>query len=190
MQGAPPHGSAPRIDSSVVDVWDTISTQRAIREFDDRPIPEEDLIRIVQAGRRAPSSKNEQPRSFIVCTERDHLRELSTVGDYAQHIAGAAAAIAIVTPDAEERWRREIVAFDAGHSAQNMMLAAWELGIGSVHAAVYDESLARKLLGYPEGLRCDYLISFGYPKNPATMRAPLKSGGRRLSEEVVHRERW
>ena len=173
-----------------MDVRDAISTQRAIREFDDRSIAEEDLNRIVQAGRRAPSSMNEQPCSFIVCTDRDHLRELSTVGDYAQHIAGAAAAIAIVTPEAEESWRREIVAFDAGHSVQNMMLAAWELGIGSVHAAVYDEPLTRKLLGYPQGVRCDYLISFGYPKDPATMHAPLKRGGRRPSEEVVHREHW
>ncbi|MDP9296399.1 MAG: nitroreductase family protein [Actinomycetota bacterium] len=173
-----------------MDVHEAISTQRAIREFVDRPISEEHLDRIVQAGRRAPSSKNEQPRSFIVCTERGHLRELSTVGDYAQHIAGAAAAIAIITPDAKEGWRREIIAFDAGHSAQNMMLSAWELGVGSVHAAVYDEPLTRKLLGYPQGFRCDYLISFGYPKDPAVMMAPLRNGGRRSSEEVVHRERW
>jgi nitroreductase len=173
-----------------VDVWEAISTMRAVREFADRPIPDDHLVRIVHAGRRAPSSKNEQPRSFIVCRERGHLRELSAIGDYAGHIAGATAAIAIVTPDAEEDWHREVIAMDVGHSAQNMMLCAWELGVGSVHAAVYDEPLTRKLLGYPEGMRCDYLISLGYPKDPGVLRAPLRSGGRRSLEEVTHWERW
>src|SRR5438477_2779202 len=173
-----------------MNVWDAISTQRAVREFDDGPLPEEALDRIVHAGRRAPSSKNEQPRAFIVCTERRHLRELSTVGDYAQHIAGAAAAIALVTPEAGEGWRREIIAFDLGHAAQNMMLCARELGIGSVHAAVYDEEKVRALLGLPEGQRCDYLISFGYPKDPALLARPAKRGGRRPLDEVIHRERW
>jgi nitroreductase len=173
-----------------VDVWGAISTMRAVREFADRPLPDDHLERIVHAGRRAPSSKNEQPRSFIVCRDRGHLGELSAIGDYAQHLAGAAAAIAIVTPDAAEDWQREVIAMDVGHTAQNMMLCAWELGIGSVHAAVYDEALTRKLLGYPKELRCDYVISFGYPREPEVLRAPLRSGGRRTFEEVVHWERW
>jgi nitroreductase len=173
-----------------VDVWEGISTMRAVREFADRPIADDHLERIVHAGRRAPSSKNEQPRSFIVCREREHLRELSAIGDYAGHIAGAAAAVAIATPDAREDWRREVIALDVGHSTQNMMLCAWELGIGSVHAAVYDEPLTRSLLGYPEGMRCDYVISFGYPKDPAALQEPLRAGGRRSFDDVVHRERW
>ena len=125
-----------------------------------------------------------------MCTERRHLRELSTVGDYAQHIAGAAAAIALVTPEAGEGWRREIIAFDLGHAAQNMMLCAWELGIGSVHAAVYDEAKVRQLLGLPEDQRCDYLLSFGYPKDPAAVTSKPKRAGRRPLEEVVHTEQW
>jgi nitroreductase len=173
-----------------VDVREAISSQRAIREFSEREIAQQDLRRIVDAGRRAPSSKNEQRRSFIVCSDRVHLRELSTIGDYAQHIAGAAAAVALVTPEAEEGWRREGIAFDLGHAAQNMMLCAWELGIGSVHAAVYDEDRARALLGYPTGFRCDYLLSFGYPRSPDAMRVARRAGGRRSLDEVLHQERW
>jgi nitroreductase len=173
-----------------MDVWGAISTQRAVREFADRPIPEDALDRIARAARRAPSSNNHQRRSFIVCTDREHLRELSAVGDYAQHLAGAAAAIALVTPVAEEDWQREIDALDLGHAAQNMMLAAWDLGIGSVHAAVYDERRAHDLLGLPEDQRCDYLLSFGYPRDPDALTAPPSGGGRRPLEELVHRERW
>jgi len=173
-----------------MDVWEAISTQRAVREFADRPIREDALDRIVRAGRRAPSSNNHQRRSFIVCTDREHLRELSTVGDYAQHLAGAAAGIALVTPVAEDGWQREIDALDLGHAAQNMMLSAWELGIGSVHAAVYDERRAHDLLGLPDTQRCDYLLSFGYPRDPEALTAPLRGTGRRPLDELVHRERW
>jgi len=173
-----------------MDVWDAISTQRAVREFADRAIPDDALDRIVRAGRRAPSSNNQQRRAFVVCTEREHLRELSTVGDYAGHLSGAAAAIALVTPVAEEDWQREIDALDLGHAAQNMMLCAWELGIGSVHAAVYDEPRAHDLLGLPEDRRCDYLLSFGYPRDPSALTGSAKPGGRRPLEELLHRERW
>jgi nitroreductase len=65
------------------------------------------------------------------------------------------------------------------------MLAAWAMGIGSVHAAVYDEDLVRELLGYPKGWRCDYVLSFGYPA-----RMPSEPGERRPLEELVHRDRW
>ena len=128
---------------------------------------------------------NEQRWAFVVCTDPEHLRELSRIGEYAGHIAGAAAAIALVTPKTDEEWRRESVAFDLGQCAQNMMLAAWSMGVGSVHAAVYDEDRTRALLGYPDGWRCDYLLSFGYPAKMPTTR-----GGRKPLTELVHRERW
>ena len=168
-----------------MDVHEAISTQRAIRTFDGRPLPDEALTAILEAGRRAPSSMNEQRWAFVVCTDREHLRELAAVGDYAGHIERAAAAIALVTPVAKQDWRRESIAFDLGQCAQSMMLAAWELGVGSVHAAVYDEELTRRLLGYPDGWRCDYLLSFGYPA-----RRPTGSGMRKPLEQLVHRERW
>ena len=168
-----------------MDVHEAISTQRAVRTFDGRPLPDEALTAILEAGRRAPSSMNEQRWAFVVCTDREHLRELAAVGDYAGHIERAAAAIALVTPVAEQDWRRESIAFDLGQCAQSMMLAAWELGVGSVHAAVYDEELTRRLLGYPDGWRCDYLLSFGYPA-----RRPTGGGTRKPLEQLVHRERW
>jgi nitroreductase len=168
-----------------MDVSSAVSSQRAVRRFEDRPLPEEILTAILEAGRRAPSSMNEQRWAFVVCTDREHLRELAETGDYADHVAGAAAVIALVTPAAEEDWQRESIAFDLGQCAQSMMLAAWSLGVGSVHAAVYDEGLARRLLGYPATRRCDHLLSFGYPLTPPSTR-----GGRKPLEELVHRERW
>ena len=168
-----------------MDVTEAIETQRAVRRFADRPIEAPALDAILDAGRRAPSSMNHQRWSFVLVAERDRLRELAAVGEYADHIAGAAAVVALVVPDAEDADERESIAFDLGQCAQNLMLRAWELGIGSAHASVYDEPLARRLLGYPEGFRCDYVLSFGYPE-----RTPSQPGDRKPLDELVHRERW
>jgi nitroreductase len=173
-----------------VDVWEAISRFRAIRSFDARPLEPAALERILAAGRRAPSSKNLQRWQFVVCIEREHLSQLSGVGPFAGHVAGAAAAVALVTPVAGDAQEAESIAFDLGQCAENMMLAAFELGIGSVHATVYEQELVRDLLGYPDGFRCRYLISFGYPADPDVLTRPLRSGGRKPLEEIVHRERW
>jgi nitroreductase len=71
-----------------------------------------------------------------------------------------------------------------------MVLAAWELGIGSVPATVYDQALARRLLGYPEDQWCEFLISFGYPADPAALTAPKRPAGRVTLDAIVHEERW
>ena len=163
---------------------------RVVREFEDRPLEPAHLDRIVRAGRRAGSSKNLQRWTFIVCRDRAHLRELAAVGPFAGHVAGAAAAIALVTPDPHAPGAPLSIAFDLGRAAQNMVLAAWELGIGSVPATVYEHDLARRLLGYPEDQHCEYLLSFGYPADPAALTRPPAAGGRRDLDEMLREERW
>jgi nitroreductase len=171
-------------------VWDAIAGKRAIRKFTREPLAAADLDRILQAGRHAGSSKNRQRWTFIVCRDRAHLRELASVGPYAGHIAGAATAIALVTPDPRPADAGRSILFDLGLAAENMMLAAWELGIGSAPATVYDLDLARRLLGYPDDRFCEYLLSFGYPADPADLARPPKRGGRRPLDELVREERW
>jgi nitroreductase len=171
-------------------VWEAVSSKRAVRRFADRPLEPEALDRILRAGRRSGSSKNLQRWEFIVCRDREHLTELATVGPWAGHLAGAAAAIALVTPDPSSADAPLSVMFDLGQAAAYMMLTAWELGIGSVPATVYEHGLARRLLGYPETHHCEYLLSFGYPAEEAVLTSPNKPGGRRPMAEMVHEERW
>jgi nitroreductase len=171
-------------------VWRAIHSRRAIRRFADRPLEPEHLDRILHAGRRANSSKNQQRWAFIVCQERAHLAELSRVGPWAGHLARAAVGIALVTPDPRTAEAPLSVMFDLGQAADSMMLAAWELGIGSVPATVYEHDLAHRLLGLPDGYHCEFLLSFGYPADPTDLTRPLKPGGRRPLAELVHRERW
>jgi len=172
-----------------METWQAINTVRVVRKFRDEPIAEADLRRILNAGRRTGSSKNDQHWAFIVIRDRDHLGELAAVGHYANHLAGATVAVAIVTPDASDHYNNSVM-WDAGRAAQNMVLAAWELGIGSVPATVYDHALARRLLGLPEDRRCDFLLSFGHPADPSKLTASNRAGGRLPLTEIVHEERW
>jgi nitroreductase len=182
-------GSA-EVAAQATTVWDAIRMRRVIRRFADRPMADEHLDRILRAGRRANSSKNSQPWGFIVCRDRAHLRELAAVGPWAGHLAGAAVGIALVAPAPDRTEAPLSVMFDLGQAADSMMLAAWELGIGSVLATVYRHDLARELLGYPADQHCEFLLSFGYPADPTALTRPLKKGGRRPLAELVHEERW
>jgi nitroreductase len=166
--------------------WQAINTVRVVREFDAREVEPERLERILNAGRRAGSSKNQQHWAFITLHDRDHLRELSTIGKYAGHLAGATVAVALVTPNPAS----PSVMWDCGRAAQNMVLAAWELGIGSVPATVYEHDRAHALLGLPEDRRCDFLLSFGYPADASELTAPNRAGGRLPLDDIVHEERW
>jgi nitroreductase len=171
-------------------VWQAIAGKRAIRRFNAEPLAAAHLDRILQAGRHAGSSKNRQRWTFIVCRDRQHLRELAEFGPFAGHIAGAAVAIALVTPDPGPADAGRSILFDLGLAAENMMLAAWELGIGSVPATVYDHELARRLLGYPDDQFCGYLLSFGYPADPDDLSRPPAKGGRRPLGDMVREEHW
>jgi nitroreductase len=173
-----------------MNVWDAVRTKRAVREFADRRIDPADLERIVRAGSRAHSSKNQQRWGFIVVEDRGRLEALGKLGPYAGHVAGAAAAVALVTPDPLGPDQPLSVVWDVGGAAAQMMLVAWELGIGSCPATVYEQAQAKELLGYPDGMWCEYLLSFGYPADPDRLTAPNRPGGRRHLGELMFRERW
>jgi nitroreductase len=190
MARAEPPAQSQPTDGPPSAVWAAIARRRAIRRFADRPLEPDHLERILQAGRRSGSAKNEQRWDFIVCRDRNHLVELSRLGPWTDHIAGAAVAIALVTPDPGAADAPLSIMFDLGQAAANMQLVAWDLGIGSCPATVYEHDLARRLLGYPAVRHCEYLLSFGYPADPAQLTDPLKRGGRRPLAEIVHEERW
>lgn len=173
-----------------MDVERAIATKRVVRAFADRPVEPGALRRILDAGRRAGSSKNLQRWDFVVVRDRERLRELATVGEYAGHIAGAAVAVALVTPDPQGPDEPLSVTWDLGGAAAQMMLAAWAMGIGSCPATVYDQALARSILGYPEDRHCEYILSLGYPADSAILTAPPRPGKRRSLDEIVHEERW
>ncbi len=168
-------------------VAEAIRQKRAIRTFAARPIGDDEAQVILNAGRRAQSSKNTQPWRFIAVRERATLMALTAAGPFAEHVGGAALAVVILTPDPAQRWT---LPFDAGQAAAYMQLAAWELGIGSCLIAVYEPEKVRALLSIPGDLHPYAALSFGYPADPADLTRSPRTGGRRTAAEVVHWEHW
>src|SRR5574339_374978 len=146
-----------------------MNVSEAIRRFAGQPLSDEQVRAILNAGRRSQSSKNDQGWQFIAIRERPTLEALSRCGQWAGHIAGAALAVAILTPDPSQKFQ---TMFDAGQAAAFMQLAAWELGIGSCPASIYEAERARGILGFPAEWHLRIALSFGYPVEAAKLIQP------------------
>ncbi|HLZ22252.1 MAG TPA: nitroreductase family protein [Ktedonobacterales bacterium] len=171
-----------------MDVAEAIRNKRAVRQFTEQPLPEEAIHTILNAGRRAQSSKNSQPWQFVAVRDKETLVKLSTCGDFARHLAGAALGVVLLT-QGSEAGSAEWLMFDLGQAASYMQLAAWELGIGSCIATIYHPDQARAILQAPADYRCDVALSFGYPA-AAEIQRPPRAGGRKPLDEMVRWERW
>jgi nitroreductase len=171
-----------------METWDAITARRNVREFEDRPIPDADLDRILEAARRAPSASNRQPWDFVVVTDPAQLQKLSQVWQGGGHIAGAAAAVAFVIPDEQDQRLRELNRYDLGQASLQMMVAAADLGVGSGHSSVGDQDLARELLGLPADKAVGIIVDLGYPADRPLK--PIRNPRRRAFDDVVHRGRW
>jgi nitroreductase len=171
-----------------METWDALRARRNVRRFSSQPVPDDALDRILDAGRRAPSAGNWQPWDFVVVTDRAQLAELAKVWQGAGHVAGAAAAIALVAPQPEDERQAGLLQYDLGQATYAMTVAAADLGIGTGHAAATDQRQARAVLGIPEGRFLAYVLSVGYPADkPLTVLTRLD---RRPFDEVVHRGTW
>jgi nitroreductase len=168
-------------------VSEAIRTKRAIRKFQDKPLSEDVTRTILNAGRRSQSSKNEQTWQFIAVSDKSILKELSQCGEWAAHIASAALCVAILTPDPAGKFQ---TMFDAGQAAAFMQLAAWEQGVGSCPASLYEFDKARAILGFPPEWHLRIALSFGYPLYDEKLSAPPKKGGRRDLQEIIHWNVW
>jgi nitroreductase len=170
-----------------MNVYEAVRAKRAIREFLNKPLPDDIVQRILNAGRLSQSSKNSQPWQFVAIRDRAKLEALSKTGTWAGHLAGAALGIAILTPNPDEKFQ---TLFDAGQAAAYMQLAAWELGIGSCLASIYEPDQARAILGFPADYQLRIAISFGYPTPEALAPRPARPEGRKAFDEVVHWDGW
>lgn len=171
-----------------MEVSEAIRNKRAVRDFTDQPLPENVVRSILLAGRRAQSSKNRQAWRFLAVRERETLKALSKLGQFAGHLAGAAMGVLIITPPPDKFYG---ALFDAGQAAAYMQLAAVDMGIGSCLATIYETEKAAKLLGVPDDWAVLMAISFGYPAEKEKLRlSKLLLKGRKNFDELVHYERW
>ena len=143
-----------------MDVYLAVVSKREVRAYADRPLPEDAVRRLLDAGRLAGSSRNRQARRFIVLRDDALTRAAEAVWSPA-NVGGAALAVAIVVRG------KGPTGFDAGRAAQNMMLAAWGDGIGSCPNGIANPEALAAVLGHDDDEQVVTVLSFGYPARPA-----------------------
>ena len=155
---------------------------RAIRSFDPSPIEAADLDAILEAARWTGSSRNSQPWQLIVLTDPQRRADLATCGRFTRPLLAAPIVVALVGS-------QDGSGFDTGRLAQNLMLAAAALGIGSCPVTLHDEEAARRVLGVPPDHRCRYAVALGR-RAPAQPSSGLIRKGRKPVHELVHWNRF
>jgi nitroreductase len=143
-----------------VDTYLAIASRREVREYDSRPLPGDAVRRILDAGRVAGSSRNRQARRFVVLRARSVVEGAAEAVYNPENLLGAALVVAVVVGG------KGPLAFDAGRAAQNMLLAAWNEGIGSCPNGVADPDRLRDVLALPADAQVPIVLSFGYPARP------------------------
>ena len=166
-----------------MDVFEALRTIVAVRTFQDRPVPDELIHRIVEAARLTSSSRNGQPWHFIVVQDRATLKKIGGLAPTGPYTADAAFAV-VVAYEKESQFGVS----DASLAIHSMMLTAWDAGIGSNWVGFsnrYGETIA-PLLGIPDTLDILAVVPFGYPVEQ--LGKGIKK--RKPLAEVAHRERF
>jgi len=164
-----------------MNVFDAVRSLLAVRDYQDRRVPDETIRRILEAGRLSASSMNRQPWRFVVVQDRAALRRLAELASSGPYIAGASLAIAV----AIEKDSKFAVS-DASRAVQSMMLTAWEEGVGSNWVGFVPMDGVRDYLDIPPEFDVLTVVPFGYPTG-VTGRGKKK---RKALREIAHRERF
>ncbi|MFC5835175.1 nitroreductase family protein [Nonomuraea insulae] len=162
-----------------------ITSLRATRHFTAAPVTRDQVTAVLEAARWAGSARNRQPWRFVVVRDRGLLRELSLLGAYAGHLAGAPVAILLAV---DATLSTEDAEFDAGRAAQNLMLAAHVLGMGSCPASFYPAANAGRATaraGLREPWRIRTAISLGHPAPPPEGTSAIPRGRLPLADLVI-----
>jgi len=171
-----------------METWSAITSRRNVRDYSDEPLPAGDVDRVLDAARRAPSAMNRQRWDLVLVSDGAQLIELAKVWQGAGHVARSQATVAVVAPVGSDEREQAMIQFDLGQMTMQLMIAAADLGIGTAHAAVADQDLARRVLGFPDDRICAFLIAMGYPAE-GPLR-PIQKLNRRDFDGVVHRDRF
>lgn len=163
-----------------MEVFEAVRTVLAVRQFQEKPVPEPLVRQIVEAGHLTASSRNGQPWHFIVVENKETLRKLGALVPTGPYIAQAPLAIVVGMEHSP------YAVSDASRAIQSMILTAWAQGIGSNWAGFENLAQVNAVLGVPQDIELLAILPFGYPV-AAVGKGQKK---RKPLEEVAHRERW
>lgn len=167
--------------NGVMDVYEAIVNKRDTRSFSEEPVSEDDLRKVLQAGRMAGSAKNQQLNRIVVVTDAGDRAKLGECGKFADWVPSAPVVLAIVIPKEGGK------AFDIGRMAQNMMVTAQGLGLASCPVTFHDQDCVRDLLGFPDDHEAPMGVGLGHPAPPEEKK---ESSPRIPLDELVDWDRW
>jgi nitroreductase len=147
-----------------VSLLDTILSRRSVRKYGKKKVSKKVLNRILEAGRQAPSASNKQPWHFIVVTDKE-IKEKLSYGKSNSFITDSAFTLVgckYVGDDYSRKWST----VDTSIALQNMVIAAWSLGVGSCWIGAFKEDEIKQILDIPDDWKVVSLVSFGYPAEP------------------------
>ncbi len=173
-----------------MDVFEAIKGRRSIRAFQDKDVPDQLVNRIIEAAQDAPSAGNLQARDFIIIRDKKIKRQLSEAA-WGQYFIEEAPVVIVVCANGNRserryglRGRNLYCLMDAAAAVQNLMLAAYALGLGTCWVGAFQDEKVMEILDIPEGIKPIAIIPVGYPGEnpPSPSRLPL--------EQVVYREKY
>jgi nitroreductase len=167
-----------------VDILNLLKSRRSIRVYQDRPIPNDLLLQILEAGRWAPTGANLQPWRFIVVTDPETRRRIGEVTRFlfikSSHVEKAPVVIILGFNTQKGKYGR----YDVTLAGGNMMTMATNLGLGTCWIGAFDESKVKEILEIPENIEVIGLITLGYPGENAEVPPRVEL------EKIVHWESW
>ena len=141
-------------------LFDVILSRRSIRRYENKEIPKDVLDKIVEAGRQSPSAVNKQPYHFVIVTDSEIKKELN--GLFSRFLKNAPIII-VGCANPKARLTGKWATIDTTIALENMVLAAWSLGIGSCWIGSFKEQKIKELLKIPKDWKVVALVTFGYP---------------------------
>ncbi len=171
-----------------METWDALMARRQVRAYADETVDRALLEKVLEAGRRSPSSRNLQRWDFVVVTDEAVKADLARTWQGAQWTPAAPVVIALVGPVVDDDLQRLSVEYDLGQAATAILVAATDLGLASGQSSSRDQDLARSILGLPSDRYCSKLLTLGHPAD-RPLRA-VEKPDRRPFDDVVHWDRW
>lgn len=169
-----------------MNVYEAIKERRSVRAYQDKPVPEEVLNRILEAARLAPSSNNRQPWKFVVVKDSKMRGKLVEAARNQSFVGEAPVVIAAVGLDPEKVMRCGIPAdpVDVAIAIDHMTLAAVEEGLGTCWVGAFDQEKVREVLGIPASYNVIELLPLGYPADSPRAKE------RKSLDEIVGYEKF
>jgi len=167
-------------------VVQAVRARRSIRDYEDRPVPEDKLVRVLEAGCISPSARNSQDREFVVVRDGEQRRQLARAAEHQRHLAVAPVVIAGVGTKPEYHMPNGVPAHpvDLAIALDHMTLVAVEEGLGTCWIGGFNQEIAKSVLAVPDRYVIVALLTLGFPKTIPEARP------RKAFDDIISHDRF